>query len=46
MAWLDLGWVAEFFTKLLIVMLKKSCTYSSKFLNNFMKKAFVTDRFL
>ena len=41
MALLDLSWTAEFFTKLSLVMLKKSSTCSSKFLKNFIKKAFV-----
>ena len=40
-ALLDLSWMADFFTKLSLVTLKKSSTSSSKFLNNFIKKAFV-----
>ena len=40
---LDLSWMFEFFTELLLVTLEKSSTCSSKFLINFIKKAFVLD---
>ena len=41
MALLDLSKMAEVFTKLSLVTLKKSSTCFSKFLNNFIKKALV-----
>ena len=37
----DLSWMAEFLTKLSLVTLKKFATGSSKFLNNFISKAFL-----